>query len=371
MDVRPEWNVPDQPEQPEQPEQREQPAERTPEGPQSSGDGWASGWGTVPPSSEYPAPSAPATPTPPARPGGPPARHLASYVPYIAEQRAAQQAQQLEQMQQALQAAASPTDAPGRAGSAGHGEAAGCASGAAILALLSKLAVVGKVMLPFLSAVASLIVYIWLFRWQFGVGILALLFIHEMGHYVIIRAKGLPASWPVFIPMLGAYVAMRRVPRNVRDEAEIAIAGPFAGAMASALCFWLYHVTGLTVLLPLAYFSFLINLLNLIPVSPLDGGRIVGAISRWIWPIGLAAMVIAFLYTLNILLLLLLWLGFIESIRRFRQAASGDPYYKIPLLSRAYVTVFYFGLAAALAIGMFATAGLMVAQLGVRPLFGG
>ena len=324
-------------------------------------------------SSPEPAPSA--APAPPTQPGGPPARHLASYVPYIAEQRAAQQAQQLEQLrqaQEALQAAASPTDAPAARGrSAGRSEAAGCASGAAILALLSKLVVVGKVLLPFLSAVASLITYAWLFGWQFGVGILALLFIHEMGHYIIIRAKGLPASWPVFIPMLGAYVAMRRMPRNVRDEAEIAIAGPFAGAMASALCFWLYQVTGLTVLLPLAYFSFLINLLNLIPVSPLDGGRIVGAISRWIWPIGLVALVVAFLYTHNILLLLLLWLGFIETIRRFRHAASGDPYYKIPLLTRAYVTVFYFGLAAALAIGMFATEGLMIVQVNGGPLFGG
>lgn len=357
MDVRPEWNEPEQPEQSEQPTR-----------PQSGDDVWSSGWGTVSPSPEYPAPSAPSTPAQPARPGEPPVRHLASYVPYIAEQRAAQQAQQA---QQALQATASPTDAPARGGSAGRSEAAGCASGAAILALLSKLAVVGKIMLPFLSAVASLITYAWLFGWQLGVGILALLFIHEMGHYVIIRAKRLPASWPVFIPMLGAYVVMRRMPLNVRDEAEIAIAGPFAGAMASALCFWLYHVTGLMVLLPLAYFSFLINLLNLIPVSPLDGGRIVGAISRWIWPIGLAAMVIAFLYTHNILLLLLLWLGFFESVRRFRQAASGDPYYKIPLLSRAYVTVFYFGLAAALAIGMFATEGLLAAQLAGRSLFGG
>ena len=114
-------------------------------------------------------------------------------------------------------------------------------------------------------------------------------------------------------------------------------------------------------LLPLAYFSFLINLLNLIPVSPLDGGRIVGAISRWIWPIGLVMLGIAFLYTHSILLIILLWLGFLETISRFRMAAVAGSYYRIPLLSRAYITIFYFGLAAALAIGMFATEGLMVA----------
>lgn len=340
MDVRPGHNEPEQPESPD--------------------DVWNNGWGTIPP--PPPEHAAPVTPT---QPGSLPARHLAPYVPYIAEQRAAQQTNEL------LNAPGMPGDMPSRSLPAGRKQAAGCASGAAIVALFSKLVVAGKVLLPFLSAVASLITYAWLFGWQFGLGILVLLFIHEMGHYVIIRAKGLPASWPVFIPLLGAYVAMRRMPVNVRDEAEIAIAGPFAGAMASALCFWLYQVTGLTVLLPLAYFSFLINLLNLVPVSPLDGGRVVGAISRWIWPLGLILLGAAFFYTHSILLLLLLWLGFMETLSRFRVMSPGNPYYQIPLLTRAYVTVFYFGLAAALAIGMFAAEGLMVAQAGGQPLFGG
>ncbi|HEY7973904.1 MAG TPA: site-2 protease family protein [Ktedonobacterales bacterium] len=336
------------------------PQHNEPEPPERADDPWNNGWGTIPPP-----PPEHALPTTPLSSGGTPARHLAPYVPYIAEQRAAQQASEFEQ------APAPSADALPRSAQAGRKEAAGCASGAAILALLSKVAVLGKVALPFLSAVASLATYAWLFGWQFGLGILVLLFAHEMGHYVIIRAKGIPASWPVFIPLLGAYVAMRRMPSNVRDEAEIAIAGPFAGAMASALCLWLYHVTGITVLLPLSYFSFLINLLNLVPVSPLDGGRIVGAISRWIWPIGLALMGFAFLYTHSILLLILLWLGFMETISRFRVMSAGTTYYRIPLLSRAYVTIFYFGLAAALAIGMFATEGLMAAQGSGPSLFGG
>lgn len=332
MDVRPERNEPEQPE--------------------STADVWNDEWGTIPPP-----PPEHATPSTPLRPDGPPARHLASYVPYIAEQRAAQQASD------SLSTPYAPANTP-HGTPVGRKEAAGCASGVAMLA------VAGKVVLPFLSAIASLAAYAFLFGWQFGLGIVVLLFVHEMGHFVIIRAKGIPASWPVFIPLLGAYVAMRRMPVNVRDEAEIAIAGPFAGAMASALCFWLYQVTGLTVLLPLAYFSFLINLLNLVPVSPLDGGRIVGAISRWIWPIGLVLMGFAFFYTHSILLLVLLWLGFIETVNRFRVMSSDNLYYRVPLLTRAYVTVFYFGLAAALAIGMFATESIMATQTG-QLLFGG
>ncbi|HEY1387411.1 MAG TPA: site-2 protease family protein [Ktedonobacterales bacterium] len=354
MDVRPERNEQEQPEEPE-----------------SANYSWNSGWRTIPPPPpEHASPDAPATPAQSPRSAqsrGQPARHLATYVPYIAEQRAAeQQAREAANLAQTQ----TQTSAESRA-AVGRKDAAGCASGAAILAVLSKLAVAGKVLLPFLSALASLAAYAWFFGgWQFGLGIVVLLFAHEMGHYVIIRAKGLPASWPVFIPLLGAYVAMRRMPTNVRDEAEIAIAGPFAGAMASTLCFWLYHVTGLPVLLPLAYLSFLINLLNLIPVSPLDGGRIVGAISRWIWPIGLVLMGVAFIYTHSILLIILLWLGFLETISRFRMASVAGSYYRIPLLSRAYITIFYFGLAAALAIGMFATEGLMVAQAG-QSLIGG
>lgn len=342
MDVRPEDGEPEQPDYPDYPG--------------SGGHPWNVEWGTIPPP-----PPEHAAPASSSRRDEPPGRHLASYVPHIAEQRASWQASDVTD---------TTTTMPPRAAPAGRKGATGCASSAALLALLSKRAIAGKVLLPFLSAIASLVVYASLFGWQFGLGILVLLFAHEMGHYVIIRAKGLPASWPVFIPLLGAYVAMRRMPVNARDEAEIAIAGPFAGAMASALCFWLYHVTGLTVLLPLAYFSFLINLLNLIPVSPLDGGRIVGAISRWIWPIGLVALAIAFLYTQSILLIILLWLGFLETISRFRMAAVAGSYYRIPLLSRAYITIFYFGLAAALAIGMFATGSILAAQVG-QPHFGG
>jgi Zn-dependent protease len=186
-----------------------------------------------------------------------------------------------------------------------------------------------------------------------------------MGHYVVIRAKGLPAGLPVFIPLLGAYVAMRKMPHNVRDEAEIAIAGPLAGALAGVACVALYEQTGLRLLLVLAYFNFFINLINLIPVSPLDGGRIVGAISRWFWPLGMIALVLGFLYTQSLVLLILAWLGLGQTISRFRSARYAD-YYHMSWLSRVYITLAYFGLAAGLALAMFATENALVAS---GPLF--
>lgn len=254
-----------------------------------------------------------------------------------------------------------PTAAPGQPRT--RGGAAGWAAGSAAVAVLTKIGIVLKIALPFLSAIVSFGAYALLWGWQFAAGILVLLFIHEMGHFAVIRAKGLPAGLPVFIPLLGAYVAMRRMPQSVRDEAEIAIAGPLAGALGGLACLLLYQETGLRMLLVLAYFDFLINLLNLLPVSPLDGGRIVAAISRWIWPLGLALLVGAFFLTQSLIIALLIFLGLGQTISRFREAGR-NPYYRMPWIQRAYITAAYFGLAGCLALGMYAVQHV----IGVPPL---
>jgi Zn-dependent protease len=203
---------------------------------------------------------------------------------------------------------------------------------------------------PLLSALLSLGVYAALFGWQFGAGIVALLFVHELGHVAVIRAKGLPATLPVFIPLLGAAVFMRRLPLNARDEADIAIAGPVAGALAGGVCYVAYLETGLHLWLALAFLSFLLNLFNLIPVSPLDGGRVAGAISRWIWPIGLALLVVLFFYTFSLILLIVGWLGFVETVNRFRMRPGQLAYYRVPWPARVYITALYFGLVAVLSV---------------------
>jgi len=211
--------------------------------------------------------------------------------------------------------------------------------------------------LIFIGSAALSVVAFWLWTnsWLLGAGIVALLFVHEMGHFIVIRAKGLPASLPVFIPLLGAYVTMRKSPRNVRDEAEIALAGPIAGGLAGLGCLALYELTGEHALIILAYLTFFINLLNLVPVSPLDGGRVVGAISRWFWPVGLAIVGVAFYYTGFWILLLVAVFGFAQTIGRFASARNHDPYYKISFAERLYITTLYFGLAGALVLGMLAT----------------
>ncbi len=244
----------------------------------------------------------------------------------------------------------------GRRGNRG-GTAVGV--GSAVLAGASKLAIIAKFALPLLSALASVGVYALLFGWQFGLGLVALLFVHEMGHVLVIRAKGLPASLPVFIPLLGAAVFMRRMPLSVKDEAEIAIAGPLAGSAGAAVCYALYTQTGLSLWLALAYVGFFLNLFNLVPVSPLDGGRIAGAISRWIWPIGIVALLWLFFVTHSLIILIVGWLGFFQTIARFRQSATGDSYYHVDLGSRITITLLYFGLAVGLALAMVDTQHLL------------
>jgi Zn-dependent protease len=217
---------------------------------------------------------------------------------------------------------------------------------------------------PIISAVVSFAVYALLLGWQFGLGFMALLLVHEMGHFVVIRAKGLPAGLPIFIPLLGAFVTMRRAPQGVRDEAEIALAGPLAGTIGGLICLVAYWQTGMSVLLPLAYFSFYINLLNLIPVGPLDGARITAAISKWIWPIGLLGVGIAAWYTHGILLIVLGVFGVFQLFARFGEAGKSQ-YYRIGAGARIYVTLLYFGLAAVLAYGTFALQPLMQTRGGL------
>jgi Zn-dependent protease len=233
--------------------------------------------------------------------------------------------------------------------------------GATLLAVLSKVGVLAKLALPLLSAVASFWLYALRFGWQFGLGIVVLLFVHEMGHVIVIRAKGLPASLPIFIPFLGALIMMRSMPHDARDEAEIAVAGPIAGTIAGIACYAVYVQTDSHLWLALAFFSFVINLFNLLPVSPLDGGRIAGAISKWIWPLGLVLVGIAVVYTHSVILLIIGAMGLFRTLDRFRGGKALDAYYAMPIVSRVGITVLYFGLAAFLGVVTYQTQHLLVA----------
>lgn len=116
--------------------------------------------------------------------------------------------------------------------------------------------------------------YALLFGWQFAVGFVLLILVHELGHYVEARRQGLSPSLPVFIPFLGAYVALRGQPFDPWRNALVSIAGPIAGGVAALGCLIYGEVAGSDLVLALAYAGFFLNLINLVPIGILDGGHI-------------------------------------------------------------------------------------------------
>ncbi|MDQ6661485.1 MAG: site-2 protease family protein [Chloroflexota bacterium] len=226
-----------------------------------------------------------------------------------------------------------------------------------LLLNLKWLALAGKFGIAGISALISVFVYSFIFGWQFAVGLVALLFLHEMGHALVMKMKGIPVSGMIFIPMLGAAVSMRQMPANAKDEAEVGIAGPIAGAIASSICLLLALQSPHTpsIWAPLAYFGFFMNLFNLIPIVPFHGGRVLAAIDRRVWILGFLAL-IGFQIWSWLNGNFSMWLLFIVIIagtqlwaRRVVPGASmPQSYYAVSTRERIALSLLYFGLAAVL-----------------------
>jgi Zn-dependent protease len=147
------------------------------------------------------------------------------------------------------------------------------------------------------SMLISIVVYAYYFQdWRFAAGFVLLILVHEMGHVIANKYYGLSASPPIFIPFVGAVINLRQRPENAKVEGIVGIAGPVAGTVGAIVCYALYLQTRMPFLLIAAYAGFLMNLFNLLPIPPLDGGRVTAAVSPWIWMLGLVGLVAKFLY---------------------------------------------------------------------------
>jgi Zn-dependent protease len=222
----------------------------------------------------------------------------------------------------------------------------------AALLLLPKL----KILTTSGSMLVSIAAYSLIWGWRFAVGFVVLLLVHEMGHVVQLRREGIKASAPLFIPFLGAVIATRSLGGNALAEARVGLAGPILGSLGAAALIPVYELTGNELWLALAFTGFFLNLFNLLPVVPLDGGRAMAAMAPGLWFAGFAALVgITFVFP-NPIMLLILLLGGLETWRRWRQRRSGDPeqraYYRVRPAHRALVAAVYVGLVVALAFGM-------------------
>jgi len=228
---------------------------------------------------------------------------------------------------------------------------------AAIGAFLAKF---GVVLLKFkflFSMFVSAAFYVWLGGWWFGIGLVVLLFVHEMGHVVEAKRQGLPVSAPVFIPFMGALITLKQMPHNAWNEAKLAIAGPIIGS-AGALALFLAGVAfDSRALKALAFLGFFINLFNLLPVVPLDGGRIVAALHPVFWLVGFLALLGLCIWRPNPILIIILLFSASELWRRWqmRRHHEMQDYYRVEPHQRLIIGVLYFGLAVLLVLGMHET----------------
>jgi Zn-dependent protease len=201
-----------------------------------------------------------------------------------------------------------------------------------------------------LSMLVSVWAYALFWGFPFALGFVLLIFVHEMGHLIVMRQQGIRAGAPMFIPFVGAAIAMKSLPRNAYVEALVGIGGPVLGSVGALLCLFIGWMSGELIWYALANVGFLINLFNLIPISPLDGGRIVGVISRWLWLVGYATGIAVFLATFSPILLLILLLG-LFNIKQVIRGPSED-YFKIAPKKRITIGVAYFSLIILLVIAM-------------------
>lgn len=196
-------------------------------------------------------------------------------------------------------------------------------------------------------------VYAMMWGVWFAVGFVLLIFVHECGHLLAAKRLGLKVGAPVFIPFMGAFIALKEAPRNAWIEAQVGIGGPMLGTLGAGVCELIHLGTGNPMFGALAYTGFFLNLFNLMPVGFLDGGRIVTALSPWMWLIGFAILAGMTIMHPNFLLILILIASLPRLFSLFRAKSDEERrYFEITPEQRWIMACMYFGLIALLVLGM-------------------
>lgn len=209
----------------------------------------------------------------------------------------------------------------------------------------------GKLLTTGGTMLLSMLVYSWAYGWRYAVGFVLLILVHEMGHYVAARQRGLAVGAPTFIPFVGAWIELKELPHDVETEAYIGFAGPLAGTAAALACYFLAREIDSSLLLALAYSGCMLNLFNLIPISPLDGGRITAIISPKVWLAGIPLLAGLFFVRPSPMLILIAIMAYPQLKAAIRGNSSlPEQYYEVPAETRLNYGVMYLGLAAFLAI---------------------
>ena len=189
-----------------------------------------------------------------------------------------------------------------------------------------------KVLLSGGTMLISVFAYALIFGVWYAVGFVLLIFVHEMGHYLAARQRGLNVGLPTFIPFVGAWIAMKDMPRNVEVEAYVGLAGPVVGTLGALACYYLARYYDSNLLLALSYAGFFLNLFNLIPLSPFDGGRVTAIISPRVWLVGVPIMIAFFFYhpsPMFILIAIIAVPQVIKAIKYDSKAPENIEYYSV------------------------------------------
>lgn len=211
----------------------------------------------------------------------------------------------------------------------------------------------GKVALTGGTMLISVFAYALVFGWWYAVGFVLLIFVHEMGHFVAARQRGLDVGAPTFIPFVGAWIEMKDMPHNVEVEAYVGLAGPLVGTAGALVCYFMARSYDSNLLLALSYAGFFINLFNLIPLSPFDGGRITAVLSPRVWLVGVPILVALFFWRPSPMLILIALLAAPNVMKAFKydkNAPENVAYYSVSLGNKIAYGILYLALAAYLAV---------------------
>jgi len=224
---------------------------------------------------------------------------------------------------------------------------------ATTFALLFGLLKFGKAGGTIITMLVSLAAYTAIFGWKYAAGFIALLMIHEMGHFIAAKQRGLAVSTPTFIPFVGAWIQLKEQPMDVETEAYVASAGPLIGTLGALAIYYWGRTTHDSLLLAIAYGGFFLNFFNLIPLSPLDGGRMTAILSPRVWFIGAPLMLALTWFHPSPLLVLILILSIPSLLKAWRydpQAEENLRYYGVPIGLKLGYGIFYLALAGFLAV---------------------
>ncbi len=213
------------------------------------------------------------------------------------------------------------------------------------LYFLVKVLKLSKFLTTGLSMIVMIASYAYIYGWKYAIGIVLLIFVHEMGHLYFAKLKKLDVSLPVFIPFVGAFIKLKQEPQDAKTESFVALGGPLVGMVGAFACFAAALFANSSLWGALAYFGFFITVFNMIPVHPLDGGRIAAALSPVMWIVGIIVMAIMLIYYFNPIALLILIMAVGKAWKVWKhKGQEPEGYYDVDKSFRIKMGLVYFSI---------------------------